>query len=154
MTPILNTLIKSGRVALVAMTLGAATVTAMPAQAQSNPSFNFQLGIGNDGNVLSFGFGNKKGFHPIRNCLTDRQVINGLRHYGFRNIEIVNRLSRTRVQVEASFRGRDYRMTVNRCTGEVTNIRRVGGHNPPPRPRPFNDGPGFGFGFQFNSNDY
>ena len=156
MTPILSTVLKSSRVALVALTLGAATVTAMPVQAQS---FSFQLGIGNGGDVLSFGLGNRKGFHPIRVCLSDRQVIRGLRHYGFRNIDIVDHISRSRVLVEASYNGRNYRLKVNKCTGEVYDIHRL-------KKQKFyddsfnndgfyGDGMGFGFGMRFgNDNDY
>jgi hypothetical protein len=151
MTPILSSLMKSSRVALVALTLGAAAVTAMPAQAQS---FSFQLGIGNGGDVLSFGLGNRRGFHPIRVCLTDRQVIRGLRHFGLRNIDIIDHISRNRVLVEATFHGRDYRFKVNKCTGQVYDVRRLKKHKN--YDDGFNDddyGTGFGFGMRFGDDN-
>lgn len=151
MTPILSTAMKSGRAAIIALTLGAAAVTVMPVQAQAQ-EFSFRLGIGTGGNVMPFGFGKYNGFHPIRICLSDRQVVRGLRLYGFRNIDIVKHISRSRVQVEATFHNREYRLKVNKCTGEVYDIHRLkkhksydDGYN--------NDGVGFGFGMRFGDGN-
>jgi hypothetical protein len=128
MTLALSTLMKSGRAALVALALGAASVTAMPVQA-AEPSFNFQLGIGNDGGVMGFEFGNKsyknKGHFPIKQCLTDRQVERGLERYGFDDADVVRKLSKSRVLVIAEWNHRFYSLTVNKCTGEVSNVKRL-----------------------------
>lgn len=143
MTPILSTVMKSGRAAIVALTLGAATITALPAQAQSEPSLNFQLGMGNDGNTMSFGQGQRKRGNDrffIDRCLTNSQVERGLRHYGFRNVDVIRNLGRNRVLVVASWRSRDYSMRVNKCTGEVSNVQRL---------RKFRGQPGFSLQFNF-----
>lgn len=142
MTPILSTLKKSGRAAVIALTLGAASLTAMPVQAQS---FNFQLGIDSGGNALSFGIDapRKKGFQ-IKKCLTNGQVRQGLRDFGFRNIDIIRNLNNNRVLVEATYNRKLYEMKVNKCNGRVYDVRRIRNN--------FNGG---GFGLQFNfGNDY
>lgn len=138
----MQTLKSGGRAAIVALTLAGATLGALPAQAQSGPSFNFQLGIGPGGN--SFGFdlndGAKKRMNkfPRNFCMSDSQVERGLRNYGFRNVDVVRHLSKSRVQAIGDWNRRTYVMTVNKCTGQVTNIERV-------RRRP-----GFGFGFSLD----
>jgi hypothetical protein len=157
MTLSLSTFKKTGRAALVALTMGAVGMTAMPVQAASEPSFNFQLGIGNDGGVLGFELNskNKKKYHPIKKCLSDRQVERGLEWYGFDDADVVRKLSSTRVLVVAEWNNRYYSMTVNKCSGEVYNVKRLR------RGFDFYDGPhkgpknGFGyqkdgFSFQFN----
>lgn len=155
MTFNLLTLKNSGRAALFALTLGAVGMTAMPVQAQ--PSLNFQLGIGNDGGVMGFELNNKnsKKFKPIRKCLTDRQVERGLEWYGFDDADVVRKLSRNRVLVIAEWNNRYYSLQVNKCTGEVYNVKRLR------KGFDFYDGPGKGpkggfgyekdgFSFQFN----
>lgn len=162
MTFTLSTLKKSGRAALVALALGTVSMTAMPAQAAPEPSFNFQLGIGNDGGVMGFEFGNKRNnshnkWRPINRCLSDRQVERGLQRYGFDDADVVRSLSRTRVLVVAEWNNRFYSMRVNKCSGEVSDVKRLR------RGYDFFDGPrhggprggGFGyekdgFSFQFN----
>ncbi|MBL8593188.1 MAG: hypothetical protein JNK01_10915, partial [Devosia sp.] len=89
MTPILSTVMKSGRAAIVAVTLGAATLTAMPVQAQSEPQFSFQLGIGGGNDAQTYSKGKKQGRIIIDDCLTNRQVERGLRQYGFRNVDVI-----------------------------------------------------------------
>ncbi|MDP1729638.1 MAG: hypothetical protein Q8L54_00360, partial [Devosia sp.] len=128
----------SGRAAVVALVLGAASVTAMPAMAQSEPSFNFRLGIGSGGG-FDFGIESRsRDFDRLRFCLTNNQIRRGLRDYGFRDIEIV-RDNRQRVEVIARYGRAWYRLRVSRCTGEVRVIERLR--------RGF---PGSGFGLQFN----
>ena len=99
------------------LTLGAASLTAMPVQAAS-PSFNFQLGIGNDGGVMGFD-GNQapSGSFPIKKCLTNSQVERGLERYGFDDVDVVKKLSSSRVLVIAEWDYRYYSMTVNKCSG-------------------------------------
>ncbi|MHB1109582.1 MAG: hypothetical protein ACYCZU_04590 [Devosia sp.] len=137
MIQILSTLRKSGRAIVVALVLGAATVTAMPApaMAQSGPSFSFQLGIGGGGGgSLRF----EGGDVDLDFCLSNSQIRRGLRDYGFRNIDIV-RANRNRVVVIARYGRAWYRLQVSRCTGQVRIIERLR--------RGF---PGGGFGLQFN----
>jgi hypothetical protein len=160
MTLSISTLKKSGRAALVALAMGAVSMTAMPAQAASEPSFNFQLGIGNDGGVMGFELNNKRNhgkWKPIKKCLTDRQVERGLEWYGFDDADVVRKLSKNRVLVIADWNNRYYSMQVNKCSGEVYDVKRLR------RGYDFYDGPkkgpkgggGFGyekdgFSFQFN----
>lgn len=158
MTLSLSTLKTSGRAALVALAMGAVSMTAMPVQAASEPSFNFQLGIGDNGKVLGFELNNKKSkkWKPIKRCLTNNQVENALEWYGFDDADVVRKLSSSRVLVIAEWNDRYYSMTVNKCTGEVYNVKRLR------RGYDFWDGPrksgpqgGFGlekdgFSFQFN----
>lgn len=142
MTPILSRVMKSSRIAIVALTLGAATLTAMPVQAQSEPSFNFQLGIGKGGDAgsMSFSQGKKQGRIIIDDCLTNRQVERGLRDYGFRNVDIVRNLGRDRVLAVASWRNKDYSMKVDKCSGEVYDVKRL---------KKYRGQPGFNLQFNF-----
>ncbi|RYE46725.1 MAG: hypothetical protein EOP21_06195 [Hyphomicrobiales bacterium] len=148
MTLTLSTLKKSGRAAVVALAMGAVSMTAMPVQAASEPSFNFQLGIGNDGGVMGFELNkkSKKGYYPIKRCLTDRQVERGLEYYGFDDADVVRKLSKSRVLVVAEWNNRFYSLTVNKCTGEVYNVKRLRkGYDFYEGPH---KGPKNGFGFQ------
>lgn len=129
---------KTWRAALVALTLGAATVTALPAQAQSSPSFNFELGIGSNGSGMSFRGGNR--MRHFDRCMSNRQVTRGLEHYGFDDVSIVRNLGRNRVLVIAGWGRRDYSMKVDKCSGRVYDVERL-------RRRP--SMPGFNFQFNF-----
>ncbi|RUT32905.1 hypothetical protein EMQ25_07160 [Arsenicitalea aurantiaca] len=144
----LSTLKTTGRAAVIALALGAASLGATPASAQS---FNFNLGV-DSGGQPSFGFGvqsGERGFHRPgrgggrweRYCLTNREIVRGLGSYGYRDADITRNLGRDRVEVVARY-GRDwYQMRVDRCTGvvdRVERLRRPGGR------------PGGGFGLQFN----
>ena len=152
----LSTFKIAGRAAIVALTLGAASVTAMPAQAASSPSLSFQLGIGNDGGVMGFEFGTKKkGYFPIKKCLTNSQVERGLERYGFDDADVVKRLSSTRVLVIAQWDWRYYSMKVNKCSGEVYDIHRLKKNQDYFLGNPGQPFGGFGykkdgFSFQFN----
>lgn len=145
MTLSLSTLKKSGRAALVALAMGAVSMTAMPVQA-AEPSFNFQLGIGNNGGVFGFELNNKnkKKYYPIKKCLTNSQVEHGLEWYGFDDADVVKKLSKSKVLVIAEWNNRYYSMTVNKCTGQVYNVKRL--------KKGFDfydgDGPNGGFGFE------
>lgn len=161
MTSTISTLMKSGRAALVALTLGTAAMAAMPAQA-AEPSFNFQLGIGDNGGVMGFDLGknnndrNFRKWKPIRKCLTNGQVERGLEYYGFDDADVVRNISKSRVLVVAEWNRRFYSMSVDKCSGEVGNVKRLrkgydffdGPHKGGPK-----GGMGFekdGFSFQFN----
>ena len=142
MNTMLKTLKTGGRAAIVALTLGAATLTAMPA-AQAQPSFSFNFGLGGTGDPsLSFGINSgKKGDRGFRlACLSDRQIIRGLDNAGFTRIRIGDSLGRNRIEVFARYDGSLYSMRVNRCTGVVDRIERI---------RRSNNGGGFGLQFNF-----
>jgi len=143
MTTIASTFKNAGRALLVAAVLGTGGLAAAPAVAQ-DPSFNFSLGIGGNGQP-SFGFGinsnrNPPGFRrpSATACLSDRQVIAGLRSYGFSRVQIVDS-NRRNAEATGRYQRADYDIYVNKCTGQVDidRIRR----GPPSRP---------GFGLQFN----
>jgi len=150
-----SSLMRAGRALVLAATLGATGLAAMPAQAASQPSFNFQLGIGNDGGVITFENGRTpRGSFPIKKCLTNRQIERGLERHGFDDADVVRNLSKTRVLVSAEWGRYDYSLKVNRCSGKVYDIERI---RRAPRPD-FNwpnhgwdnDG-GFGFKFRYES---
>jgi hypothetical protein len=150
----LSSLIKtSSRAAVVALALGSAAVTAMPAQA-AEPKMSFQLGFSTDGNVSGFEHGKKK-FKPINICLTNRQVERGIERYGFDDANVVRNLGKNRVMVIAKWHWRYYSMSVNKCNGQVSNIRelRKGRDYHPGKPGRPHGGWGYekdGFSFQFN----
>ena len=130
MTKMLSFLKTSGRAAIVALALGVpAYVVATPAVAQ--PSFNFQFGVGPDGKP-SVGFGVDSDGYRVRPqvCLTDRQIIRGIRDEGYRDVQIVEDLPRNRVGVIARDGRTWYSMRVNRCTGEVDRIQRLRNFRP------------------------
>ena len=152
MTSIRTAFKTATRAAVVALALGATTLTAMPAFAQDAPSgFSLQL-PGAEGQDTqrsqTFGNGPQGGNHGGWDddygfrCLTNREVRRGIAAYGFSRVEIVRELGRDRVEVRAIYRNWLYSMRVDKCSGEVNRlqrIRRVGGS--------FNGG---GFGLQFN----
>ncbi|WP_055049259.1 hypothetical protein [Devosia sp. A16] len=140
MTPMLSTVMKTSRAAIVALTLGAAAITAMPAQAQSEPQFSFQLGINGGGDAQTFSKGNRHTRPHFDRCLTNRQVERGLRDYGFRNVDVIRNLGRDRVLVVASWRNKDYAMKVDKCSGRVYDVKRL---------KKFRGQPGFSLQFNF-----
>ena len=142
MTQVLSTLKKSGRAAVVALVLGAASMAVMPTPAMAQaPSFSFRLDLG--GPRPDFRFGVEHDAFDLDFCLTNRQIVRGLRANGFRNIDIVRERG-NRVEVIASYGKRWYRLQVNRCSGQVRIIERLR------RGFPGGGFPGGGFGLQFN----
>ena len=97
------------RAAILAIALGGATLTAMPAQAQ--PSFSFEFQIGGDR-------------FKQRHCMTDNQVRRLLRWQGYREIRFTDRRGRI-VQVRAERGRRDFRITVDTCRGRIIDIDRL-----------------------------
>jgi hypothetical protein len=151
MPSILSALKTTGAAAAVVLVLAAG-----PALAQE-PSANFSLNLGN-GTELSLGINgeqpqqgnfNRRGGGDNWNggnngrwndaCLTDRQVIRGLRDYGFQRVEVADS-NRRRAEVIGRWGRWDYLMRVSKCTGEVNVVDRFrrNGRN--------------GFGLQFNFN--
>ena len=144
MTTIISTFKKSGRAALVALALGAASFgaavpfTAAPAMAQN---FSFEFGIRGGGDNFSFGVG-RGGDRVRRACLTNNEIRRGLHREGFRDIRFLDRRG-NRVTLTAEDRRFDYRLRVNRCTGAVAILDRDR------KGRRYNHNPGFGLHFRF-----
>lgn len=161
----MTTILSALKITLAAAVLAGGLATAVPAMAQSGePSSNFSIGIGGggqqqmlapegqgqmqmgspglqyedqQGNNFRRGGGYDGGFNL---CLSNREVIRGIRDYGFKRVEIVDS-SRRRAEVIGRWGRWDYLMGVNKCTGEVNILDRFrrGGYNT-------------GFGLQFNFN--
>ena len=140
------------RAAVVALALGATTLTTVPAFAQNAPSgFSLQLPAGEGqetqrgqtfGNGPQAQHGDWEDDYGYR-CLTNREVRRGIAAYGFSRVEITREMSRDRVEVRAVYGNWLYSMRVDKCGGEVNRVqrlRRVNGGG-------FNGG---GFGLQFN----
>lgn len=123
----LNTHFKNTvRAGVVALTLGGtALMAAAPVQAAPPPSFGLSFEFGQQsprGNVFLH-FGDRNYF---KYCLTDRQIENGLRKKGYRNIEQVREERRNnKVWYVARKSGHWYQMRVDRCTGKVDRIREI-----------------------------
>lgn len=58
-------------------------------------------------------------------CLSNRQVRRGLRAHDFDNIDIGRQLSGDAVEVMANYGGSLYRMSLDRCSGKVSNVERL-----------------------------
>ena len=120
----LNTLKASGRAAVVAVALGAASVVAMPAPVMAQ-SFNFDFGIGGGGSNFSFSIG-RDGVRLRRACLTNDEIRRGLRRQGWEDIRFLDRRGNwVRVIAEWRRNDRTYSMRIDRCSGRVTDIERV-----------------------------
>jgi hypothetical protein len=149
MPSILSALKTTGAAAAVALMLAAG-----PALAQSEPSGSFSLNLGNGQTTLEFGINSnqpQQGNNTFRHgggnngggfrdaCLTDRQVLRGLRDYGFQRVEVADS-NRRRAEVVGRWGRWDYLMRVSKCTGEVNIIDR------------FRRNSRNGFGLEFNFN--
>jgi hypothetical protein len=146
MATILTILKTTAAAATIAVGLAAA-----PALAQ-DPSFNFSIGNGNSSLSLEMespqggngtttfrhggGGGGGSGFNL---CLSNRDVIRGIRDYGFQRVEVTDS-SRRRAEVIGRWGRWDYLMNVNKCTGDVRIVDR------------FRRGGRGGIGLQFNFN--
>ena len=129
----LSTIQKTTRAAVAALIIGAASISAVPAQAGNNVSFGFSFNSGN-GVGFSIGSNNHRQRQHVghrrqqRQCMTNWQVRQGLRGYGFNHIRIM-KTHRAKVWVRA-VRGRwEYKMIVNRCDGQVNRMKKVRRHH-------------------------
>jgi hypothetical protein len=136
--------------AVVALALGATSVTTMPAAFAQESIGGFSLQVpGNQGQETqrsqTFGQGNNGGWEDDYGfrCLTNREVRRGIAAYGFTRVQISRELSRDRVEVRAVYRNWLYSMRVDKCSGEVSRIRAI-------RPA-FGNGGGFGLHFNFGN---
>lgn len=113
-----------GRAAILALSLGVAAMTGLPAQAAPVTSFGFQLNFGTitqDGVTIQF----KDGRFTNNYCLTTTQLRRSLRDAGYSNIVIVKDLGNHRLLVTAQKASRWYQMRVNTCTGLVDRVQRI-----------------------------
>jgi hypothetical protein len=114
----------AGRALLVAAVVATTGLAAAPAMAQNQPSFNFQFGIGSDGQPrFGVGVGNDGPRWRRGYCMDDGQVIRALRQQGYRNIDI-NESSRRTARVEADQGRYMYDLRVNKCSGDVDVLDR------------------------------
>jgi hypothetical protein len=129
MTTVLSTFKTGARAAFVAAAL-AASVAAMPTAAFAQPHIDFGIELGGGDGGVTFGFGTDGGSitfgNRCRDPLTRREIRSGLRRADFEEIEFIS-FSDRRATVEAEWDGNneDYRIRINRCTGEVLSIRRI-----------------------------
>lgn len=112
--PKLTNLIRS---TVVALAVGGAAITAVPAQAAS-PSIDFHFGFGGGG--ISIGGGHY--------CLSDRQVRFFLRAKGYDHIRFFDRRGRV-VGVRAERHNRDYLVWVDTCRARIVAVKRVHRNN-------------------------
>ena len=111
------------RTALVAVTIGAAGMSAMPAEAA--PSSHGHSGYGHHWSGPGFHRPMVRPFHPVRPvCMPDRQVRRAINHAGYSRVVLYGH-GGVRVMATAT-RGRwAYRLTVNRCTGHIIAVTRL-----------------------------
>jgi hypothetical protein len=106
---------KASRAALLALILGATTLTGLPAQAQGL-GFSFGFGIDDD---------DEDDFFPRRLCiLSDRGLRDAIRDEGYSNIFLNASIGRY-VQARASRGNWVYLLRVNICTGEIVDRERL-----------------------------
>ena len=115
------------RAGVVALALAGSTVAmTAPVQAQSNGSFGFSLNFGSGQEPrggIRLNFGDRDYFDF---CLSNSQIVRGIRNKGYRNVQIVREQNRNnKVWVVASKRGDWFSMRVDRCTGKVDRIREI-----------------------------
>lgn len=122
MTLSLAFLKNSGRAAITALAFGAAALVAMPAMADSGPSFSFGIQI--PGSDMHMGPGH---FHPHPVCLNNDDVASELQDAGWRRVQIGQDLGRGRVVAYGRWNHAWYQMVVNRCTGAVYQVQQVNG---------------------------
>lgn len=126
------------QIAVIGIALGAVAFTALPVQAapKLGPSLNLglevakpqvqQQGQQQQGQQLQM-----KKFGPHHDeddyywCLTNKQIRKGLWKAGFDDIDFVKELKHHRVRVEAYYEedGWVYSMRIDRCEGEVDQIK-------------------------------
>ena len=127
----LSNLAAASLVALLA--IGGGLAGTSPALAQyGEPAFDFSLDLGIQGEPRadfrverdepSFRRGRHHDFAD--RCLSDRQLIVGLRHYGFSRVEVLNS-NRRRAEAIGRYDRADYLMSVNKCSGRVEIVERL-----------------------------
>lgn len=133
MTTFLSHFKTLGAAALIAATLGTAGLAVTPALAQGEPPTGFSLNVpgGNGNDTMRPQSGAPESatgtYNPDTDdfdyCLEDREIVQGLRDYGFQRVRIVRYLRGERVEVTAYWGRNQYSMRVDRCTGQVDRVR-------------------------------
>jgi hypothetical protein len=124
----LSFLLKSARIAFVGVALGAVAFTAVPAQAAPSlgTTLNLDLSVvkpqGGEQTMQMKKFGSGDDYSW---CLTNKQIRKGLKKADFAEIDFVKELKHHRVRVEALYEndGWVYSMRIDRCDGEVDQIK-------------------------------
>lgn len=124
------------RTALVALAVAGVAMTAIPAQAAPSLGTTLQLQAPTQPQVQSGGSGQmqmKKYSSDDYDdddfdddwCLTNKEIRKGLKKADFDEIEFVKELKHHRVRVEALYEGDGwvYSMRIDRCDGEVDQIK-------------------------------
>jgi hypothetical protein len=128
--------------AALVLAAGLGAVSMAPAVAQDAPPSGFSLGIPENGAPLPFGSEPNTGRSEMSTedssrrggyydpgpddfdyCLNDRQILRGLRDYGFERVKIVRYLRGERVEATAYWGRSQYSMRIDRCTGVVDRVR-------------------------------
>lgn len=104
--------------------LGALGFVAAPAPAMAQ-SFSFSFGIEGGGTNFSWSK-DRYGKRVKRDCLTNNEIVRGLRRLDFEDVRFLDRRG-NRVSVVAEYdpNNRLYKLKINRCSGKVTDIERV-----------------------------
>jgi hypothetical protein len=122
---ILASLRTTGRAAVVAFALAGTALAAMPVQAAPLLK-DFSLQVQPKGDQKGMQLKKFKGTNDFFFwCLTDKQIRQGLKAYGFFDVDIVAHLGKNRVRVEAGWDDWYYSFRVNRCSGEVDKIKKL-----------------------------
>ena len=117
--------------------LGLLAALLLTSAAAAQPSLEFN--IGGSGPRMADGFGEvsdpeddavaqvgKGGESIMAGCLTNRQVRRGLRGHDFDNIKIGRAIRGDVFEVQANYGGSLYRMTLDRCSGKVSDVEKLG----------------------------
>jgi len=113
----LTNLKAGGRAAIIALSLGAASLAAAPVQAAGptpNFGFSFNFGGGGGGPGMYFNYGG----NPKYACLSDKQIFWQLQNQGYNKIKIVKSKGYN-VIVVARYKAKWYQLAVNRCSGKI-----------------------------------
>jgi hypothetical protein len=129
---ILSFLKSTVRVAIVGIALGGVALTALPAQAAPQLGTSLQLAAPAKPDagqqtmqMKKFGADDDYDYDDYHWCLTNKQIRKGLKKADFDEIDFVKELKHHRVRVEAYYEedGWYYSMRIDRCTGEVDQIK-------------------------------
>jgi hypothetical protein len=124
----MNMLLSLGRIAAVSVALIGLTLTTIPAQAApSLGALELDLGIAppaGDGTTL-MKYSDDDYDDDWCADLTNKQIRKGLKKADFDDIEFVKKLKHNRVRVQALYEedGWVYSMRIDRCDGEVDQIK-------------------------------
>jgi len=115
------------RSALVAAVLGASSLVAAPAFAES--SFTLRIeggqGLAQDQRYDRHNSWNGNPGYRMR-CLTNREVVRGVSAYGYGQVDIVGEYAGDRLELRAVKGNWLYGMRIDKCTGQVDRLQRIG----------------------------